>query len=82
MCERDYFWNSSTISRILILVKKNCKISGFEDFLNTKKNKCSINTNKYYNTSMCACEIKNNSKKIIGDSVVKCDKTVDAVARS
>ena len=47
-----------------------------------KKNKCSINTNKYYNTSMCACEIKKNSKKIIGDSVVKCDKTVDAVARS
>ena len=37
MCERDYFWNSSTISRILILVKKNCKISGFEDFLNTEK---------------------------------------------
>ena len=31
---------------------------------------------------MCACEIKKNSKKIIGDSVVKCDKTVDAVARS
>ena len=31
---------------------------------------------------MWACEIKKNSKKIIGDSVVKCDKTVDAVARS
>ena len=31
---------------------------------------------------MCACEIKKNSKKIIGDSVVKCDKIVDAVARS
>ena len=37
MCERDYFWNSSTISIILILVQKNCKIRGFEDFLNTHK---------------------------------------------
>ena len=61
--------------------KKIAKLVALKTFW-TQKNKCSINTNKYYNTSMCACEIKKNSKKIIGDSVVKCDKTVDAVARS
>ena len=31
---------------------------------------------------MCASEINKNSKSIIGDSVVKCNKTIDAVARS
>ena len=63
-------------------MSKNCKNSGFKDFFNTTLNKCIINTNNYHNTSMCASEINKNSKSIIGDSVVKCDKTIGAVARS
>ena len=37
MCEKDYIWNSSTISRILILVKKIAKLVASKTFSTQKK---------------------------------------------